>query len=112
MSSGGSSSGKGFGGGRGKGVRKGPPIVWEGSLGPDSFEEAIEEFPLERKSDFTRERPLRSYDKRIEDCPKCHHGLDCVVQMYNDCDGGGHRFFRCPRGFVLPLNSLLFKICM
>jgi len=107
MSSGGSSSGKGLGGGRGKGVRKGPPIVWEGSLGPDSFEEAIEEFPLERKSDFTRERPLRSYDKRIEDWPKYRHGLDCVVQMYNDCDGGGHRFFRCPRGFVLPLNSLL-----
>ena len=45
MSSGGCSSGKGFGGGRGKGVRKGPPIVWEGSLGPDSFEEPIEEFP-------------------------------------------------------------------
>ena len=52
MSSGGSSSGKGLGGGRGKGVRKGPPIVWEGSLGPDSFQEPIEEFPLERKSDF------------------------------------------------------------
>ena len=47
-------------------MRKGPPIVWEGSLGPDSFEEPIEEFLLERKSDFTRERPLRSYDKRIE----------------------------------------------
>ena len=108
MPSGGSSSGKGFGGGRGKGVRKGPSIVWEGSLGPDSFEEPIEEFPLERKSDFTRERPLRSYDKRIEDWPKCRHGLDCVVQMYNDCDGGGRRFFRCPRGFVFPLNSLLF----
>ena len=107
MSSGGSSSGKGFGGGRGKGVRKGPPIVG-GSLGPDSFEEPIEEFTLERKSDFTRERPLRSYEKRIEDWPKCRHGLDCVVQMYNDCDGGGRRFFRCPRGFVLPLNSLLF----
>ena len=105
MSSGGSSSGKGFGEGRGKGVRKGPPIVSEGSLGPDSFKEPIEEFPLERKSDFTCERPLRSYDKRIEDWPKCHHSLDCVVQMYNDCDGGGRRFFRCPRGFVFPLNS-------
>jgi hypothetical protein len=43
-------------------VRKGPPIVWEGSLGPDSFEEPIEQFSLESKSDFTRERPLRSYD--------------------------------------------------
>ena len=65
--------------------------MWEGSLGPDSFEEPIDEFPLERKSDFTRERPFRSYDKRIEDWPKCRHGLDCVVQMYNDCDGGGLR---------------------
>ena len=52
-------------------MRKGPPIMWEGSLGPDSFEEPIDEFPLERKSDFTRERPFRSYDKRIEDWPKC-----------------------------------------
>jgi hypothetical protein len=43
-----------------KGVRKGPPIVWEGSLGPDFFEEPIEQFPLESKTDFTRERPLRS----------------------------------------------------
>ena len=90
-------------------MREGPPIVWEGSPDPDSFEEPIEEFPLERKSDFTRERPLRSYDKRIEDWPKCRHGLDCVVQMYNDCDGGGRRFFRYPRGFVFPLNSLLFR---
>jgi hypothetical protein len=31
-------------------VRKGPLIVWEGSLGPDSFEEPIEQFPLESTS--------------------------------------------------------------
>jgi hypothetical protein len=66
--------------GREKVVRKGPPIVWEGSLGPDSFEEPIEQFSLESKSDFTRERPLRSYDNRMEDCPKCHDGKDCVVE--------------------------------
>jgi hypothetical protein len=86
-------------------VRKGPLIVWEDSLGPYSFEEPIEQFPLESKSDFTRERPLKSYDNRTEDWPKCRHGEDCVVQMYNDFDGGGRRFFRCPRGFVFPFNS-------
>jgi hypothetical protein len=62
MSGGGSSSR-----GRGKGVRKGPSIVWEGSLGLNFFEEPIEQFSLESKSDFTRERPLRSYDNRMED---------------------------------------------
>jgi hypothetical protein len=61
--SGGSSSSRG----RGKGVRKGTSIVWEGSLGPDSFEEPIEQFLFECKSDFTRERPLRSYDNHMED---------------------------------------------
>jgi hypothetical protein len=30
---------------------------------------------------------------------------DCVVQMYNDCDDGGRRFFKCPRGFVFSFNS-------
>jgi hypothetical protein len=103
MSGGGSSSR-----GRGKRVRKGPPIVWKGSLGPDSFEEPIEQFPLESKSDFTCERPLRSYDNRMKDWPKYRHGEDCVVHMYNDCDGGGHRFFICPQGFVFPFNSHFF----
>jgi hypothetical protein len=104
MSGGGSSSR-----GRGNGVRKGPLIVWEGSLGSDSFEEPIEQFLLESTSDFTRERPLRSYDNRTEDWPKYRHGEDCVVQMYNDCDVGGRRFFRCPRGFVFPFNSYFFR---
>jgi hypothetical protein len=104
MSGGGSSSK-----GRGKRARKGPLIVWEGSLGPDSFEEPIEQFSLESKSDFTRERPLRSYDNRTEDWPKYRHCEDCVVQMYNDCDGGGRRFFRCPRGFVFTFNSHFFR---
>ena len=37
--SGGSSREKGFGSGREKGGTKGTPIVWEGSLEPDFFEE-------------------------------------------------------------------------
>ena len=41
-----------------KGERKGPPNVWQGSLGPDEFEEAVYEFPMQGKSDFTHENPL------------------------------------------------------
>ena len=44
--SGGSSSGKGFDGGRGKGLRKGPPIVWEGLVGPEIYPEPMFEFPV------------------------------------------------------------------
>ena len=51
---GGSSRGKGLGSGRGKEGTKGTPIVWEGSLGPDFFEETMYHFPLEGKSDFTK----------------------------------------------------------
>jgi len=40
------SSGKGFGGGRGKGLRKGPPIVWEGPVGPEIYPEPVFEFPV------------------------------------------------------------------
>jgi len=47
---------------RGKGGRKGTPIAWEGSLGPDFFDEDVYEFPVESKSDFTYEAPLRGYD--------------------------------------------------
>jgi hypothetical protein len=35
------SSGSSSSRGRGKRVRKGPSIMWEGSLGPDSFEKPI-----------------------------------------------------------------------
>ena len=46
---------------RGKG--KGTTFVWEGPLGPDFFEETLYEiFPVESKSDFTKEAPLRGYD--------------------------------------------------
>ena len=52
--------------GRGKG--KGTAIVWEGSLTPDFFEEDFyERFLVESKSDFTKEAPLRGYDKRKEE---------------------------------------------
>ena len=87
MSGGGSSSGKGVGRGRGKGGRKGPPILWDGSLVPDFFDEPLYEFPLETKSDFTNEAPLRGYDNRKDDWPKCRHGQNCLVQMCNDTEG-------------------------
>ena len=53
---------------RGRGKGKGTTIMWEGSLGPDFFEEALyEKFPVESKSDFTKEAPLRGYDERKEE---------------------------------------------
>lgn len=58
---GGSFSRKGFNSGGGKGDKKGPPIEWEGSLGPDYFREAVFEFLVE-SSDFTNENSLREYD--------------------------------------------------
>jgi len=39
MSGGGSSGKNYYGFGKGKGGRKGDPIIWEGPLGPDSFPE-------------------------------------------------------------------------
>ena len=59
--SGGSSSAKGFGRGSGKGCRKGPPIVREvgPTVGPEFFGEAVYEFPVECKSDFTKNSPRR-----------------------------------------------------
>ena len=42
----GSSSGKGFGGGRGKGLRKGPPIMWEGPVDPEIYPEPVFDFPV------------------------------------------------------------------
>ena len=105
--SGGSSSRKASGAGRGKGGRKGPPIVWEGSLGPDFFFEVVYEFPVESKSDFSKDSPLRGYDSRKEDWPKCRQGEDCLVQMCAGGVDGGRRFFKCPRAWVI----LLLFIC-
>ena len=47
-----------------RGGRKGPPILWDGPLGPESFPEAVYEFPIESKSDFSDDSPLRGYDPR------------------------------------------------
>jgi hypothetical protein len=88
--SGGSSRGKG------KGEKKGAPIVWEGSLGLEDFDEPIYHFLIEGKRDFTKERPLRLYDDRKEDWPRCRHGEDCLVQMFVEGMDGGHHFFKCP----------------
>jgi hypothetical protein len=38
--------------------------VWEGSFGFDSSQEAMYEFSVEIKSDFTNETPFRSYDAK------------------------------------------------
>ena len=97
MSSGDSSSRKGFGIGTGKGGRKGPLIVWEGSVGSDSFSEAVYEFPVLSKSGFSNEASLRGYDNHKEDWPKCIHGEDCLVQMCADGMDGGRHFFKCSR---------------
>ena len=46
---------------------------------PDFFDEQVYQFPPESKSDFSKEWPLRGYDNRKEDWPKCMHGKDCLV---------------------------------
>jgi len=53
MSGGGSSGKNYYGFGKGKGGRKGDPIIWYGPLGPDSFPEPVFEFPPQHKSEFT-----------------------------------------------------------
>ena len=104
--SGGSSSAKGFGRRSGKGRRKGPPIVWEDgpTVGPEFFGEAVYEFPVECKSDFSKDSPLRGYNNRREEWPKYPHGEDCVVQMMTDGTDGGRRFFRCPFAWVVAIT--------
>ena len=101
MSGGGSSGKNYYGFGKGKGGRKGDPIIWEGPLGPDSFPEPVFEFPPQHKSEFTNETPLRQYDNRRETWPKCRHGEDCLVQMCTDGMDGGRRFFKCPHAWVM-----------
>ena len=100
---GGSSRGKGFGSGRGKGEMKGTPIVWEGSLGPDILEEAVYHFSPRARVIFTKECPLRGYDNWKKDWPKCMHGEDCLVQMFTEGIDGGRCFFKCPRIWVIAI---------
>ena len=75
--------------------------MWPSSIGLEDFLEAVYEFPVESRSDFTKDSPLRGYDNRIEDWPKCMHGEDCLVQMLAEGTDGGHRFFKCPRAWVI-----------
>ena len=109
--SGRSYSAKGFGRGSGKGGRKGPPIVWDDgpTVGPEFFGEAVYKFPVECKSNFTKNSPLRGYDHRREEWSKCSHGEDCVVQMMTDETDGGRRFFRCPRAWVVAITLRFHK---
>ena len=58
MSGGGSSGKNYYGFGKGKGGRKGDPIIWDGPLGLDFFPEPVFEFPPQHKSEFTNETPL------------------------------------------------------
>ena len=106
MSSGGSSRGKSVGIGRGKGGRKGPPIVWDGPLGPEFFFlEVVYEFPVESKSDFSNDSPLRWYNPCKEDWPRCMHGEDCLVQMCTKGTDGGRRFFKCRQAWVILMTT-------
>jgi hypothetical protein len=98
--SGGSSRGKG------KEGTKGTPIVWEGSLDPEDFDESVYHFPIETKRDFTKQCPLRGYDNRKEDWPKCRHDKDCLVQMFMEGLDRGRRFFKCPRVEVIGFKIL------
>jgi hypothetical protein len=83
---------------------KGTLIVWEGSLGPEDFDEPVYHFPVETKRDFTKECPLLGYDNRKEDWPKYRHGEDCLVQMFMEGLDGGRRFFKCPRAEVIDFK--------
>ena len=85
--------------------------MWEGSLGPDFFKEALyERFSVESKSDFTKETPLRGYNERKEDWPKCMHGEDCLVQMFTEGIDGGRCFFKCPRAWVIAITFRLLNM--
>jgi hypothetical protein len=76
-------------------------------LGPEQFTEALERFPEQSKSEFNSDMPLKNYDKRREDWPKCMHGEDCLVQMYGEGMEGGRRFFKCSRAWVISRIYLL-----
>ena len=74
MSGDGSSGKNYYGFGKGKGGRKGDPIIWDGPLESDFFPEPVFEFSPQHKSEFTNETPLRRYDDRREPWPKYRHG--------------------------------------
>ena len=94
--------------GKGKG---GAPVVWPGSYGPDWYPDPLEHFPLQGKKDFRPPVFLRPYDTRKEEWPKCCHGENCVMQVYHaGPEDGGRLFFRCPRGWVSNLHSVVLLI--
>jgi hypothetical protein len=70
----------------------------------------VYKFPVERKGEFTKEKPLRGYDDRKEDWPKCMYGEDCLVQMCAEGIDGGRRFFKCPRVWVIVTTFRLLYI--
>jgi hypothetical protein len=95
-------------------VWKGPPICYDGPLGPNYFEEAAYEFLVQSKRDFNKKVRLRSYDNRREDWQKCMHGEDCLVHMFVERGiDGGRCFFRCPYAYVnINYNPLFYKILL
>ena len=96
---------------RGRGKGKGTTIRWEGPLGPNFFEEALyERLPDESKIDFTKEASLRGYDEWKEKWSKCMHGENWLVQMFTEGIDGGHRFFKCPRTWVIAISICFFNM--
>jgi hypothetical protein len=89
--------------------------MWEGSVGTKSYSEAVYEFPVKSKGEFTKEKPLRGYDDRKEDLPKCMHGENCSVQMCAKGTDGGRCFFKYPRAWVIvtafPLLHMFLFFC-
>ena len=111
-----SRSGRGRGGRRGRG-RGGQgvsePITWPGSFCPSYYLPPPPELPLEQKSDFTHPHgQLRHYDDREEEWPKCVHGDDVVVQMYDGGCDSGRRFFRCPRAQVKTSEMYISQLTL
>ena len=85
-------------------------IVWPGFYGLDWYPDPLENFPLKGKKDFCPPSKLRPYDNMKEEWPKCCHGENCVVQVYDSGLHGGRRFFRCPRGWVSHTTLLIVVV--
>ena len=77
MSGGGSSRKNYYGFGKGKGGRKGDPIIWEGPLGPYSFPEPVFEFPHGLHRCIMGHSNLRQHIKVI--CGQGKEGLDVYI---------------------------------
>jgi hypothetical protein len=84
--------------------------VWEGSVGSESYSKAVYEFPVECEGEFTKEKPLRGYDDRKENWPKCMYAEDCLVQMCAEGTDRGRRFFKYPRAWVIVTTFRLLHM--